>query len=80
MSDYTKYNYYKPDGAGRDLYIIYNNGGEFRGGYKFPEEKISYPKINSSQHVVHSIRKEIPPISYRGNGSGRDSYIMYRLI
>jgi hypothetical protein len=75
MTDYTKYNYYKPDGAGRDLYIIYNNGGEFRSGYKLPEDKVTFPKINNNQHAP-SLRKENPPVSYRSNGTGRDSYIM----
>ena len=76
MTDYTKYNYYKPDGAGRDSYILYNNGGEFRGGFRVPEEKPLFPKIISNQQVYHSQRKEVPPVTYRGDGTGRDTYIL----
>jgi hypothetical protein len=75
MTDYTKYNYYKPDGAGRDLYIIHDNGGELRGGVKVLENKLLFPKI-FKQRVFHSLRKEIPPVTYRSDGSGRDSYIL----
>ena len=75
MNDYTKYNYYKPNGVGRDLYIIYNNGGQLRGGVKVAEEKTLFPKI-IKQKRYHSLRKEIPPIQYRSDGTGRDSYIL----
>ena len=75
MTDYAKYNYYKPDGAGRDQYIIYNNGGELRGGVQTLEEKPIFPTI-MKQKVFHSLRKEVPPITYRSDGSGRDSYIL----
>lgn len=75
MNDYTKYNYYKPDGAGRDLYIIYNNGGELRGGIQVADVKTLFPKILNNR-TYHSLRKEVPPIQYRSNGTGRDSYIL----
>ena len=77
MKDYTKYNYnyYSPDGAGRDKYIIYNNGGQFRGGFSIPEDKPLYPKIIYNK-VHHSLRKEVPPVTYRGDGTGRDTYIL----
>ena len=75
MSDYTKYNYYKPDGAGRDMYIIYNNGGELRGGVRSLEERPLFPKI-MRQNVYHSLKRVVPPVTYRSDGSGRDSYIL----
>lgn len=79
MTDYTKYNYYKPDGAGRDLYIIYNNGGELRGGVKPLTDKVLFPKITKGR-VFHSLKRDIPPVTYRSDGSGRDSYILYYCI
>ena len=75
MTDYTKYNCYDPDGGGRDTYITYDKGGHVRIENKQTEEKHILPKI-VSLNSHHFFCKQIPPIQYRFNGTGRDLYIL----
>jgi hypothetical protein len=71
------------DGTGRDTYINFDNGGNFRGYFqqaigKF--ERGEFPtagrgRINSSYVPI-----EGRPLHYIGDGTGRDTYIMYQFL
>ncbi len=79
----AKKTHYGVDGTGRDTYINFDNGGNFRGYFqqglgKF--ERGEFPtggrgRINSSYVPI-----EGRPLHYIGDGTGRDTYIMYLLI
>jgi hypothetical protein len=67
-------NHYESDGLGRDGYISCNNGGFY-----------SNIVVNSSSRMYdrryirryHSLRKNVAPLKYRSDGSGRDGYILH---
>jgi hypothetical protein len=79
----AKKTHYGVDGTGRDTYINFDNGGNFRGYCqqglgKF--ERGEYPtagrgRINSSYVPI-----EGRPLHYIGDGTGRDTYIMYLFL
>lgn len=69
-----KYIRFFSDGFGRDTYITYNNGG-FLG-------KLDKVKSADKYNVVSNIRyfntkKNIAPLKYRSDGTGRDNYILF---
>jgi hypothetical protein len=76
----AKKTHYGVDGTGRDTYINFDNGGNYRGHVqhglgKF--ERGEFPtggrgRINSSYVPI-----EGRPLHYIGDGTGRDTYIMY---
>jgi hypothetical protein len=76
----AKKTHYGVDGTGRDTYINFDNGGNFpgycqQGLGKF--ERGEFPtagrgRINSSYVPI-----EGRPLHYIGDGTGRDTYIMY---
>lgn len=69
-----QYVQYYTDGQGRDLYISSNSGGfskQYAHGLDIKEhypQKVKYKFSNVSVHC--------PPMVYRSDGSGRDSYIL----
>ena len=79
----AKKTHYGVDGTGRDTYINFDNGGNFRGYHQQGLGKFQrgqFPtagrgRINSSYVPI-----EGKPLHYIGDGSGRDTYIMYNFI
>ena len=73
----AKKSHYGIDGTGRDTYINFDNGGNFR-GYglegrgKF--ERGAFDSKNSFKRKVPNIAGH--PLHYTGDGTGRDFYIM----
>ena len=69
-----KYTHYNPDGFGRDNYIDYNNGGYL--------DKLNKVK-NKSNYESNSItryfntKRNVAPLKYRTDGSGRDNYVLH---
>ena len=78
-----KKSHYGIDGTGRDTYINFDNGGNFRGYHqlgigKFERGEFPTPgrgRINSSYVPI-----EGRPLHYTGDGTGRDTYIMYKIL
>ena len=64
---------YKPNGNGRDAYIIHDNAGFWKNSAKPISQKAVFTRTPFL--VYHSLRR-IPPIwTYHSDGSGRDSYV-----
>ena len=73
---YPKYTTYTGDGAGRDHYITFNNGGlhalrDYRASQK---NAFNLGPNLPHQHVTPS--KEPTAIDYKPDGTGRDLYII----
>lgn len=76
----AKKTHYGVDGTGRDTYINFDNGGNYRGYVQHGVGKFQrgqFPtagrgRINSSYVPI-----EGRPLHYIGDGTGRDVYIMY---
>jgi hypothetical protein len=79
----AKKSHYGVDGTGRDGYINFDNGGNYRGYHQLGNGKFErgeFPtsgrgRINSSYVPV-----EGRPLHYVGDGTGRDTYIMYSMV
>lgn len=76
----AKKSHYGVDGTGRDTYINFNNGGNYRGFTQEGRGKFERGTFDarprgriSSSYVPVSGR----PLHYIGDGTGRDCYIMY---
>jgi hypothetical protein len=67
-------NHYESDGLGRDGYISCNNGGFYTNIVTNTENRM-YDKRAS--RAYHSLRKNVAPLKYRSDGSGRDGYILH---
>ena len=75
----AKKSHYGVDGSGRDSYINFDNGGNYR-GYRL--EGMGKFEIGSYKHNKVEKRKsytgiEGKPLHYVGDGTGRDFYVMY---
>jgi hypothetical protein len=68
--------HYEADGNGRDIYINHNNGGFWTQGVKQPSQP-SLAQI-SNKYTVRISGKNIAPFKYHSDGSGRDSYVLFR--
>jgi hypothetical protein len=75
---YPKFTTYTGDGAGRDQYVVFNNGG-------FNSQRC-YGSVGSSaafnmakNGYLHGVtpRKEETAFDYVPDGNGRDSYIIF---
>jgi|JI9StandDraft_2_1071091.scaffolds.fasta_scaffold121207_2 hypothetical protein len=79
----AKKSHYGVDGTGRDTYINFDNGGNYRGERQLDQGKFEIGKfpslgrgrINSSYVPIRG-----RPLHYIGDGTGRDSYIMYHFV
>lgn len=70
---------YGVDGTGRDSYIKFNNGGNFRGYVQEGRGKFErgeFPTSGRGRINSDYVRVQGKPLHYIGDGSGRDSYIM----
>ncbi len=67
--------HYSTDGNGRDLYINYNNGGFWSRGTKIYTGSQKGQEI-SQKYALKPLMKHVAPLSYRSDGSGRDSYVL----
>jgi hypothetical protein len=71
-----KMSQYFPDGAGRDTYINYNNGGFWTQGVR----RYNVNNLNKdpgSKYNFKSHRKHVAPFKYISDGSGRDGYVIF---
>ena len=71
---------YGVDGTGRDSYIKFNNGGNFRGHVQEGRGKFErglFPATGRGRINSDYTRIEGRPLHYIGDGTGRDVYIMY---
>ena len=67
-----KHSIYNNDGTGRDKYISTNNGGFSKVSYNTNKIILKSQNYCASKNSV----RNIAPIKYRGDGSGRDYYII----
>ena len=77
---------YRPDGTGRDTYINVDNGGflNVSNNLREPRRSGAYPPPSSLPTLVTSVSPKqasavdtMKPLHYRGNGTGRDTYIQH---
>lgn len=76
----AKKSHYGVDGTGRDTYINFDNGGNYRGYYQLVPGKFErgqFPTLGRGRINSSYVPIEGRPLHYTGNGTGRDSYIMY---
>ena len=66
---------YRSNGKGRDSYIIYNNGGFWKNINPVIQKDFTYRPTHKPNN--HSPGKPPSIWTYRSDGSGRDSYILY---
>lgn len=69
-----KYTHYSSDGFGRDNYIDYNNGG-FLDKLNKVKGKDNY-EANSITRYFNQ-KRNVAPLKYRSDGSGRDNYVLH---
>jgi hypothetical protein len=69
-------NHYESDGLGRDGYISCNNGGFYTNIVTNTENRM-YDRRTNNTKAFHSLRKNVAPLKYRSDGSGRDGYILH---
>jgi len=67
---------YTGDGAGRDGYIIFNNGGLNEQRHYFGSKPESWKRSYNPVINVSQPRKEATAFDYVPDGSGRDLYII----
>jgi len=73
--------HYGVDGTGRDSYINFNNGGNYRGFLQQGKGKFEVGTfVHQKQHRQKSVSIQGRPLHYIGDGTGRDCYIMYFLF
>ena len=71
---------YGVDGTGRDSYIKFDNGGNFRGHVQEGRGKFErglFPTTGRGRINSDYTRIQGRPLHYIGDGTGRDVYIMY---
>lgn len=76
----AKKSHYGVDGTGRDTYINFDNGGNYRGYHQLIPGKFErgeFPTLGRGRINSSYVPIEGRPLHYTGNGTGRDSYIMY---
>lgn len=76
----AKKSHYGVDGTGRDTYINFDNGGNYRGYHQLAVGKFErgeFPTLGRGRINSSYVPIEGRPLHYTGNGTGRDSYIMY---
>lgn len=73
---HPKYSQYKPDGDGRDAYIIQNNGGMRKENRKNIFESACYYN-EKPRMVIPAPHKEATSFKYVSDGNGRDFYITH---
>ena len=74
----AKKSHYRVDGTGRDSYINFDNGGNYRG---YGLEGLGKFELGTYHKKVVNKRKsytnvEGKPLHYIGDGTGRDFYVM----
>jgi hypothetical protein len=69
------FNAYTVDGAGRDTYIGYNNGGFWNNRIP-PGTPYESTTSASNRYRIRNVPKQVAPFKYYSDGSGRDSYIL----
>jgi hypothetical protein len=69
-----KYTTYTSDGAGRDAYINYNNGGFLKHGLKMYGTNMTFK--NQPRSTTNISARNCAPFTYYSDGTGRDSYIL----
>ena len=73
----AKKTHYGVDGTGRDSYINFNNGGNYRGFIQQGKGKFDVGTFpNTRQYRQKSVLIQGRPLHYIGDGTGRDCYIM----
>lgn len=70
------FNAYAYDGAGRDMYIGYNNGGFWNRRIP-PGTPFESSTAMSTRYRIRGIPHQVAPFKYYSDGSGRDSYITF---
>jgi hypothetical protein len=74
---HPKWATYWGDGNGRDHYITFNNGGLNEQRMYGSSGKNTW-KDTATVPTYHAApRKDATAINYTGNGSGRDSYVIF---
>ena len=68
-----KYASYFGDGSGRDSYVIVNNGGLTS---ELKPNLMKRPFLNTCQNRNKSPQKSAVSLTYRSDGTGRDSYVI----
>jgi hypothetical protein len=71
-----KMSHYFADGHGRDVYINHNNGGFWSQGVRTFAGK-EYNKEISTKYQFKALSKNVAPLKYLSDGSGRDSYVIH---
>ncbi len=66
---------YSPDGQGRDDYIRFDNGGLLGNLYKI-RSKEDFGVFDNKKY--YNIQKNLAPLQYISDGSGRDSYVLHQ--
>lgn len=78
-TEHVKHTHYFGDGAGRDNYIIMNNGGLIKPTslYNGMEPPTDYMRKNSNSpgRRPYALAKDNACVYYPSDGSGRDYYI-----
>ncbi len=69
-----KYVNYYSDGFGRDTYILGNNGG-FLEKLDKVKSKDQFDLI--SQNRYYNTKRNVAPLKYHSDGSGRDNYVLH---
>ena len=69
-----KYTHYSSDGFGRDNYIDYNNGG-FLDKLNKVKGKDNYETTSITRYF--NTKRNVAPLKYRSDGSGRDNYVLH---
>lgn len=77
----AKKSHYGVDGTGRDTYINFDNGGNYR-GYRLEglgKFEVGTFRVNSVNKRKSYTGIEGRPLHYIGDGTGRDVYVMYNM-
>jgi hypothetical protein len=69
-------NLYYNDGAGRDSYISFNNGGNFSPEMRFLHKSSEKALKLGNYSPSKPLQSPLPRLKYLPDGSGRDTYIM----
>jgi hypothetical protein len=76
-TDHKKWVTYWCDGNGRDHYIVFNNGGLNEQRIYGSNVKNNWMDTVMKPHHRDAPHKEATAINYTGDGSGRDSYVIF---
>jgi len=66
---------YSPDGQGKEEYIRFDNGGLSSKIYKNNSKDNNIQMFNNMKY--YNLRKNLAPIKYHSDGSGRDFYVVH---